>query len=473
MPDERDGHVPRAFDKIQVLFKLNESDADYWWPAVVLQSKESPTSSTVKGTGVIEYAARHNNKEEQEQVIFLADRVVSTGNGDTPWRTSTEAADEGEGDDGDRSWENGSDAMRVARKRRVSETCDPVSDEETVNNEGERPKRVRGRSSVSVGTHGGRRHHQRTRKRENTQSARGRSAGVGELLVEVQGVKAMFAQAVASSSEKEVQQKVGEKKMIWKVAVEKILASALKENPGKCTEPFNSVLQVSKLVYRDTVSYETFTQVVQALVQDTKKRDSHNELSFLPSLTDVLDPDLDIGEAHVQFISARAMLRWLGIGSPADVKKNVVREQTLRNGKTVLRILGGLQWVGEVDSPLRIFVGRSCAPTIGTDTEDIGRHSKAVEFASARFDNSNNLLAAQPTLVERDVGLYGAHTDFNTSQCSVFTLSWTWMKGLEGRAFSESARSTGTFRLGNLTLTLPYVLCKGAETCKAVSALIK
>ena len=74
---------------------------------MVLHSKETATSSTVKGTGRIEYAARHKNKKEEEDVVFLSNRVVSTTHGDTPWRTATEAADDGAGDDGDRDWELG------------------------------------------------------------------------------------------------------------------------------------------------------------------------------------------------------------------------------------------------------------------------------------------------------------------------------------------------------------------------------
>jgi len=102
---EVDGDVPRPFDRVQVLFKLDDGNEEYWWPAVILHSKESPATSTLRGTGRIEYAARRNNKEEQEDVVFLPDRIVSTSNGETPWRTATEAADDGAGDDGDRDWE--------------------------------------------------------------------------------------------------------------------------------------------------------------------------------------------------------------------------------------------------------------------------------------------------------------------------------------------------------------------------------
>ena len=99
-----DGDVPRAYDNIQVLFTLDDTNTEFWWPAVVIQSRETCSSKTVKGTGIIEYAARHKNKVEQEEVIFLANRTVTTALGDTPWRTATEAADLGGGDDGDRDW---------------------------------------------------------------------------------------------------------------------------------------------------------------------------------------------------------------------------------------------------------------------------------------------------------------------------------------------------------------------------------
>ena len=96
--------VPRAFDKIEILFEL-EGDDMYWWPCVVLESSELPSSSTVRGTATVEYAARNKSGKQQEKVIFLADRKVTTSTGDTPWRTSDEAADAGDGDEGDRDWE--------------------------------------------------------------------------------------------------------------------------------------------------------------------------------------------------------------------------------------------------------------------------------------------------------------------------------------------------------------------------------
>ena len=78
-----DGDVPRPFDRVQVLFKLDDGNEEYcstphyhrlvpWWPAVILHSKECPPSATVRGTGRIEYAARRKNKEEQEDVVFLS-----------------------------------------------------------------------------------------------------------------------------------------------------------------------------------------------------------------------------------------------------------------------------------------------------------------------------------------------------------------------------------------------------------------
>lgn len=475
-----DGDVPRAYDKIQILFTLDDTETDFWWPGVVISSRETPNSENVKGVGIIEYAARHRNKVEQEEVIFLANRTVTTSLGDTPWRTATEAADLGGGDDDDKSWEVAEDSRTVREKRRASSVSEGVQRDgvEQVRNpreanQGERQKRrKRDNRKGAVVRRAKRGTQPQLGVRENDDG--GGKEEVAALRLQMQGVRTILAGAVANSAENEVVNKIGEKKMIWKVQLQKLLASALKENKCNRARPFSAVVQTSTIVYRDIVSYETFAQIVRALVQDTERRESRDEVDFVPSLEDVLDPQLNMGEASVLFSSARAMLRWLGIGSPEDVKGSVVREQKLRSGLQVLRVLGGLRWNGQSEGGMHVFIGFSC----GGDGDCVDETAttekrKAVGFATARYDNSNNSMAAPPTLTEAHVGRYTGLSSYSRARDSVFSMSWKWMRGLEGKAFSECAKSTGSYRLGHITLTIPYVMFRGAETCNSVRELLR
>ena len=96
--------VPREFDKIQVLYVL-ENGERVWWPTTVIHAREYDTPGAVKGTGTVEFAAFRKSKRSVQDVQFLADRTVNTNNGESSWRTSAEAADAGDGDGGEASWD--------------------------------------------------------------------------------------------------------------------------------------------------------------------------------------------------------------------------------------------------------------------------------------------------------------------------------------------------------------------------------
>ena len=49
--------VPRQFDKIEVLFELDDGTF-YWWPATVLDTTDPTRAGTVNGTATVEFASR-------------------------------------------------------------------------------------------------------------------------------------------------------------------------------------------------------------------------------------------------------------------------------------------------------------------------------------------------------------------------------------------------------------------------------
>ena len=89
--------VPREFYKIEVQYILKTGER-VWWPGTILSSRELDEPGTVKVTASIEFAAYRKMPRSVEDLYFLAHRSVCTETGDTPWRTSAEAADAGAGD---------------------------------------------------------------------------------------------------------------------------------------------------------------------------------------------------------------------------------------------------------------------------------------------------------------------------------------------------------------------------------------
>ena len=96
-----------------------------------------------------------------------------------------------------------------------------------------------------------------------------------------------------------------------------------------------------------------------------------------------------------------------------------------------------------------------------------------MEVSTRVWDSSNNMLAATPEIMVRSKGSFDGEKAFALSKNTVFRLFWSLTKGLEGRAFSDHARSSRNYSLGVVTLHLPYVIFRGRETCDTVRALLK
>ena len=259
-------------------------------------------------------------------------------------------------------------------------------------------------------------------------------------------------------------------RVIWKTRVLRALAKPMRKNTTTRSQPFGSALQSHHIGFDDEFAYEMFTHIV-ADVSRHAARDDEGCVSFVPSFKALTDPEQDIAEGHVLFRSARAFLNWLGITSSSDVKRLICRPQTQRDGIATTRVLGGLQRNKDAaNDPVRVFVVFSCAAhRRATDVLAAGdAGTGAVEFASGRWDASNNRFCAVPEATRCSVGDYTEGRDWD----SVFSLSWVWTGGYDGRAVSAHGRKTGHIRLGRVALKLPTVTFRGNGLCARVDNLL-
>ena len=246
---------------------------------------------------------------------------------------------------------------------------------------------------------------------------------------------------------------------MWRTRVLTHLSQPLRKLPTVRNLPFTSAVHAHTLGFSEDFAYEDFVHAVKHAASQPEE-----DVSFFPSYRALTDPRLDINEGYIVFSTARAVLNWLGVTSSHDVRALLVRSQKLRDGIDVTRVLGGAQCNKDsVDDPVRVFIGRSC--TARRRAREVSEEKAyAVEFNSAKWDDSNNKLCAEPKWSEEYVGDYKHARDWE----SVFSLGWTWKGGYDGRAVSEHGKRMGTVRLGNLALTLPAVSFRGNDLCKKV-----
>ena len=102
--------VPRQFEKIEVLFELDDGTF-YWCPATVLDTTKATRAGTVKGTATVGFAARQKMKTSVEFIHFLVKRLETCEEGETQSCTSAEATNADAGDAGKRigdlNWRRG------------------------------------------------------------------------------------------------------------------------------------------------------------------------------------------------------------------------------------------------------------------------------------------------------------------------------------------------------------------------------
>ena len=156
-----------------------------------------------------------------------------------------------------------------------------------------------------------------------------------------------------------------------------------------------------------------------------------------------------------------------------DILNAVMKSQTLRSDCAATSVLGGVQNDKEsLNNPLRLFICRSCAANPNGEDE---RHrgtplAVTVQFKTTRWDSSNNQMFDTPSLKESKIGCVSTIDDAR-AKTSVFSLSWEWAKGEEGKAFSHHARRTEFARLGKVTINIPFLLFRGNETSSCARKL--
>ena len=469
--------VPRPYDKIFVRYKLNDGKV-VWWPADVLTSREASVPGTVRGTGEIGFDALHGDKATVQDVQFLADRTVQTEDGETAWRTSAEAADNGDGDQAEAAWEPvsyGTGATERARARPPEEQ--PTDDRPT-----KRTRRdaqditdqdSREATTATTTPRSGARSRERTAAPHTT---RGRRAArhvdpiIDRLSREVDMLKARVEQSGRREADAVVEEVVDNRRAVWRVKLLRELKKSFKPMKAARARPFNAVLMTGSVQVKELMGFKSFQRLARdvAITSTAGTNASPRGVRFYPSYSGIMEPHSEIKEARVFFDTASALFRWLGVTSSREVSQHVRKKDTLRTGLPIMRLLGGLQWTdGDTSKPLRIFVGSSCVGAVKDGDVVGGTTTRVVQFPTGQWDGSNNAFASVP--VEQRCSP-GEFKEGDGNKGTAFYISWTWAKELSGRAFAAHARRTETERLGNATvhyrawcfevrkLARPYVL---------------
>ena len=472
--------VPREFDKIQIKYRMPTGEL-VWWPTTIISSREQEIPGYIKGMAIVEFAAYKNCPTTTEDVQFLADRVVNTNMGETPWRTSAEAADAGAGNQEEADWQPTSRARQAVGGE--SSTIEDVQDESEKDSEGdsteedpvtEQPPKQRRRLNPTAevcdprGPSTGADTQRRTTA-PNNEPAQVMRDEFDAMVRRVVLLEESDRISRRHAKEDVYEKFVNDKKVLWLTRVLKLLGKPVKKFTPTPGRPFSAVLRSDKFTVSEDMSYFYFSHLVDDLVRQDMFNNEPSGISLHPSGDALVHPEGNIAEANVLFHSARALFMWLGMTSNEDLRNNIAKSCKQRDGVDITRVLGGLQWTdGDMAKPLRVFVGTSCVAAVPSAGGVSGPPANVVEFASAQWDMSNN------TLMSRPVSRTSRRGEYTTTRAweSVFRLSWTWTGGYEGRAVSPYTKSTHNTRLGEVKLTIPYVVFRGNETCGEVRTIL-
>lgn len=457
--------VPREYDKIQILFRLPDVGL-VWWPTTVLSSREHNVPGTIKGTAKVEYSTFHSYKNTCEEVQFLGGRTVNTGMGETPWRTSAEAADAGAGNGEEAEWnENG-------RKSKGAENASTtaVEDDEPADlgctpelaqaqDAAETPrKRARRRRNETQRTHRLSRYPELS---SGTQQGSTRSGTFGAETLEYLTCRvSALEHAYNDRPDRAIREFktnfVQDKADMWRMKLLCKLKAPVKKPKPTRMQYFGSVLRGDAIWINETFTLEWFSWVVENIATTIATKPPRR-VQFLPSLSGLRNATEDIAEGHVLFDDARTMFTWLGLTSPADVNNQMVRCQA-RNNEDTARILGGVQWSeGVQQNPLTCFIGRSCVRNVKEREENQGNRVEVIQFPTARWDSSNNAFASEPSIGSACVGRFGGNEELT----SAFRISWRWKQEYNGRGVSLHGRRGGFSKVGELTIYIPTITVIG------------
>ena len=446
---------PRPYDKIQILFEVDGARRT-WWPTTVLKMTEAPPDSGVVDFDSVEFVAMHGHKATTQEVVFYGGKTVRCDDGETSWRSSTDAADAGDGDQDDASWEDQWNAKRRRRSRgEFNSHC---------------RSRENGRTKTTVPL----RDYPDVVAPSLTRTITDNS----DMLHRISILEGRVEKALACDHKVVVDLVVTERRVVWKTRVLELLRRQTRPPSGAVSTPFNSLVQWGSLRVGDLMDYEVFKMVVDdvyktCVVGVDQSGTRVPAVHFLPSLDALKKPAMNIAEAHVIFTTARGFFNWLGVVAEADLCAAVKKCQKNRGGEST-RVLGGLKWDISSD-PLQVFVGSSCAqrcvPMGEEDEAEGGMKASVVEFATEFWDDSNSMFAAEPVQTEARTGFVGNLENARTSD-TLFSFSWRW-KGVDnGRTYSAHARRADGVRLGEVQVRMPYVNFHGKDTCTKIDRLL-
>lgn len=457
--------LPRQYDKIYILFEL-EDGTMYWWPTEVNSIQPGVDgSSAINATAELEYAARHKRPREVDTVEFRPDRTVMTKEGETSWCTSAEAADAGNGDMAEKDWcpPQGSPPVRreeLMRARDASDAADELNP--TKKRRLQQPKKTRRAPGIVTKA-------QFDTLRESIDKV---SMENSKLRSRVETLETMQRVHQQCDHRDIINELVEEKKNIWKMRVlgelDRMVSMINTKTPGTA---FHSAIQSGVFKVSDSMSYRSFVHIVKDLAYNPPSS-AAGATTFWPSAEELTDARMHVKEAHVIFNSARALLGWLHITAEEDVRKALAKSHKYKTTMEVIRVLGSCRWVdGDQTQPLRVFLGASSGARPGEGT---GKKVSTIEYEHARWDQANGVMAAQPVLKDCAVGDLAPTKEARAGDLrSKFTVSWLWKSQLEGRGYSSHARADGVFRLGTVWIRLPYVLFRGNATCENVRNLLE
>lgn len=422
--------MPRPFDKIFVFFQV-EDDRHEWWPATVLRTKEFDNVSTIVGTATLQFAAFQGFKETTEEVVFLQNRIVRCEDGETPWRSSAEAADAGEGNVDEASWEHEKTRQSPRKKRKGAPT-----------------RRFPMEQAMAIAD----------AMDNRTQNE---SSTVDSLLLRVAGLENSMSNPCDHAEV--IKAMVDERTAILKTRVIEALSRSTRQNGSKKCSPFHGILQTASFKVSELAAYNTFRMLTED-ISTWAIVDGEDSIEFLPSLSGIINPARAVHTATVVFKKASALLGWLGVEATSDVRALVVRDQS--NGPTeMIRVAGGMLRRGMNHDDLRLFVGRG----LMTDENEALAGVPALRFDGGRWDSSNGLFATPPTM-ENEYTVLTTASDRCLEGC--FKMSWTWKNVEGGRMLTSGSRWSGGVRLGVLQIELPFTTIVGRATCTRVRALL-
>ena len=517
--------LPRAFDCIEVQYTLADG-TKVWWPAKVTQLTIRDGASEVKAEGTVTFVAAHRMKECEQQVMFLANRAVYTRDGKTPWRSTMEAADVGEGDDGDMEWDSNKrkprargrgDLRRREKSRKTRSTASPrtptqITPRTTTVANAQHEERNRRQSTLSrdTGSIGhtaalGTVHNefmtssdsppvqdatrpavarrpgsttttrpQTTRTRHDpslsVQGGQNISPDMFENLQQrVARLEVRLAFEIDSREEKAVQTVVDEKQFTWRTILLQTLNRPIRRTKSTRVDPFGSAVQHREVIATELCDYKTFLMAVKHVAKTLQSADQ-NTVHFNPPLEQLRSSRLQT-EATIIFSNGSDMLNWLGVCGDALRKDVLLRQQNDRRN-TAYRVLGGIQYDPQDHTvPLLVFPGRSTSREgYRAQLRDQSERYRAVQLQPSTWDESNEAFSNAPTMTVGNSGML--HSTNPSVSATLFRITWRATEFAMPRSATRRGLRTGNVQPGDVSVVVPSVVFFGEGMCRQIKDII-